>query len=292
MILRINSTFNDYNKQSFKGYSKKIIRNTSISLITGLLALSSCTNKKANTPQDTFETTEKTENIDSFTTSNIENQRQKVQRSYHYFPKNNNIINPEQYDWAESLYPDGSIVRDSLEYKIYISPDGKRTVTKTEKDEFGQDSITTNLPDGTTIIRQYHTPTKNKEIIFTEKTFRPDKSIKEIRFYDEYPTDSLHENSSKNIKRSLYQYNENNVLIKWESNISTQDSNKNTNKYDSQNRLVYDGLNNETYMYHGDNEIPYHSISENNGCKRITIYDKEGNIEKIYFEASDGTITE
>ena len=143
------------------------------------------------------------------------------------------------------------------------------------------------------IVRKNYPPTKENEIIYTENTYRPDSTLKEIYFYNEYPTDSTHLYTDKRIENSRYYYNDKEILIKWEkSGNDDPERNEFNNKYDSKKRLIYDDIENETYKYKKDSMTPYMSTAVNDNCKRIKLYNNDGSVRKVYFEASDGTITE
>ena len=218
----------------------------------------------------------------------LDNKR--AQKYYHYFPSENNIT-AENYAWSEIVYPDGRVEKDSLGHNISISPDGKRTVIKTEKDDQGFTKITKSFPDGSKIIHNDYS--KNGDSTYTEKVYWPNGNLKENSFYSEYfLPDSTNNDSTKIIEKSYERYNENEVLIYWESDVFDSDRNEKHNKYDRQKRIIYDDIKNEHYQYKGNSSIPYQSYSEYEGCKRITLYNPDSTVNKIYFEAADGTITD
>lgn len=279
---------------AFQGYSLKAAKNMGYMLIAaGLLSLNSCNNTK--TPiQNNDDEIENKEYYNSASSVKSEEQgnSNQIQKSYHYFPKNDDVFTADQYDWVETIYPDGSIIKDSLGYKIYISSDGKRTEVKTEQNEKGMDVITTTLPDGTKIIRQYMTPQNSKSLSYEEKTYYPNGKIKEKEIYNEYLSDSLGIRAEKTVENNHYFYNEKEILVKWKSNLIMSDSDSIYNKYDEKKRLVYDNAKKERYLYKGNNVTPYQSVSELDDCKRITLYTDSGTVNKVYFQASDGTVTE
>ncbi len=306
MNLRIDqvnaySTINRYSKPKrsnqniqFKGNVVKTTRNIGLGMaMLGLLAFSSCLQKKENANVDEEEMT-----MDNKNTNNIESGSEKISgnneksiKSYYYVPFDGEL-NADNYSWSETVYKDGRIERDSLGYKIYISPKGERTEVKTEQDKFGVITTTTKLPDGTKIVRTNYVPTKESEIIYTEKTYRPDSTLSKIFYYNKYPTDSTKLHSDVKTDTADYYYNEKEILIKWHTNMVDPERNDSLNKYDKKNRLIYNDITNETYKYKKDSMNPYESVAVLDGCKRITLYNEDGSVQKVYFKAEDNTITE
>ena len=293
MNLKINTNISGNNYQvhnsiTFNGLSRKTIRNAGYVLMAAsMLASYSCLNNKPKF--DTIELTE-TKTNDKFDkdTDSIKKQ-ENVKNIYHYFPKKDNIITNEP-DWTEKIYPDGRIEIDSLGYKISVSPDGQRTVTKTEKDSIGNTIITTDFPDSTKTVKTYYLTQDPSEIFHIEKTYRSNGKLKESLIYKEHRADSTDTISPK-IEQQYKMYNENEVLIYWNCD-SLQSENNSNSVYDNNNRLIYDNIKNEKFYYKGTEKTPYKSISQIDDCKRITLYNDSGMVKKIYFEASDGTITE
>ena len=161
-----------------------------------------------------------------------------------------------------------------------------------EKDAMGNFITTTEFSDGSKIIKtDYNTPNPDEKLI-VKKTYWSDGKLKENEYYNEYHSDSTNINSKKIIEQSYKQYNENGVLLIWESSQIDPERNDSNNIYDRKGRLIYDDVKNEKYSYKGIDTIPYKSVSEYDDCKRITLYTDNGTVEKIYFKASDGTITE
>lgn len=298
--VNINSKFGlqkQYVKRFYKGKSAKMIRNIGLAFTTaGLLTLASC-KKSNNTFYNNDDIVEIKTNNQEMDCVDVDIEKQKngtknVKTSYYYFPSENEI-NANNYSWTKKEYPDGHVEIDSLEYKISISPKGERTEIKTEKDEQGIETVTTTLPDGIRIVKRIYPPTKENEIIYTEKTYRSDSTLKEIYYYNEYPTDSIHSYTDKKIVETRDYYNEKGILVKWEkSGNDDPERSECFNKYDNKKRLIYDDIGNETYKYKKDSMTPYMSTAVNDNCKRITLYNNDGSVQKVYFEASDGTITE
>ena len=285
MNLKINPYFTNHYHNYNNATLKKMLRNTGYALMaTSLLSLTACSANKNKNNADTIEIT--TNNND-----NLKNNNNKVKTYHHFFPKDDNIVTNEP-DWSEKIYPDGSREIDSLGYKISITRDGKRTTVKTEKDAMGNFITTTEFSDGSKIIKtDYNTPNPDEKLI-VKKTYWSDGKLKENEYYNEYHSDSTNINSKKIIEQSYKQYNENGVLLIWESSQIDPERNDSNNIYDRKGRLIYDDVKNEKYSYKGIDTIPYKSVSEYDDCKRITLYTDNGTVEKIYFKASDGTITE
>ena len=298
MSIRISGV-NLYNRQTnyllknnitFRGLSK--YKNVGFALGTAaLLSFSSCKQPSPNDIVDILTTVENNDSMNS-TIHEYKFRDERCQKHYHYFPKNNDDFSSSNYDWVETIYPDGRIEKDSLGYQISITPEGERTVVKTEKDDNGNTVITTTLPDGSKIVRTEYNPTIKGEILSVRNKYWPSGKIKEITYLNEYPSDSTNINSKKITEKENLYYSENEVLLKWETTKIDPERNIKYNKYDHKKRLIYDDIKNEKYQYKGNSKTPYRSISIYDDCKRITLYDKEGNVEKIYFKASDGTITE
>ena len=299
MSIRISGV-NLYNRQTnyllknnitFRGLSK--YKNVGFALGTAaLLSFSSCKQPSPNDVVDISTTIENNDSINS-TVHEYKYRDDRSEKHYHYFPKNSDTeLSPKNYDWVETIYPDGRIEKDSLGYQISITPEGERTVVKTEKDDNGNTVITTTLPDGSKIIKTEYKPTVEGEILSVRNTYWPNGKIKEIMYFNEYPSDTANIKSKKIIEKECLHYNENEILVKWESTKIDSERNEKNNKYDRKKRLIYDDIKNEEYQYKGNSKTPFRSTSVYDDCKRITLYDKAGNIEKIYFKASDGTITE
>ena len=292
--ININYTTNyshKYNQPAFNGLSRKMLRNTGYALTAAtILSFASCSNNNNNTKQDTdsFQTEVKdslNEKIDS--TDN----KPKVENIYHYFPKDNNIIT-DVPDWSEKIFPDGSREIDSLEYNIKISPEGKRTVTKTETDETGNTTITTEFPDSTKTVKIIYKTLKPKEILEVEKTYWSNGKLKENKLFNEYLSDSTNLSSPTIIKQRYERFNEDEVLLYWETNGTDVEVNDSNSIYDDDKRIIYNNIKNEKYYYKGTHKTPYTSVSEFENCKRTILYNDSGLVEKTIFEAADGTITE
>lgn len=264
---------------AFCGRKQKVLQNAGYAfLISSIFTLASCSNK--NKQADNLDANTLTEqNYDNFPT-----------RIYHYYPKDD--LTSENYDWSEVKYPDGRVEKDSMDYKISVTPQGKRTVTKTEKDSVGNTIITTDFPDGEKTVRINYLTINPNEKLQVEKTYWKNGKLKESKFLSEHLSDSTNINSPRIRVDSCKVYNENEVLLYWESNSINPEKNDSNNIYDENNRILYDNIKNETYLYNDKNNIPYQSVSECEDCKRITLYDENGHIERIFFEASDGTITD
>ena len=267
---------------NFNGAKHNILRNMSYAMVvSSLFAAYSCINRNNNTNKET-------DNPGLVIKEQNKNDTQ-IRKSFHYFPKDDNNINSDQFDWSETFYPDGRIVKDSLGHLITITPDGERTVIKTEIDQSGNIKITTDYPDKTRVEKTEY-KTKPQEKLYVEKTFWSNGNIKECKYYNEY-LDSTSTYSKKEIEYSCERYNENGVLLYWDSDIKDPERNKIFNKYDRKGRLIYDDVKNENYKYKGQSRTPYKSISRHEDCERITLYNDSGSVQKIYFKAADGTIT-
>ena len=94
------------------------------------------------------------------------------------------------------------------------------------------------------------------------------------------------------IEKSFYKYNEDELLLMWEtSEIDSMRSEKN-NKYDKKGRLIYDDIKNEKYEYKRGAKYPFRATSIYDGCKRIKLFNPDGSLIKVFFKAQDGTITD
>lgn len=294
MNLQINpnhtANYYKYNNMTFNGFPRRTLRNTGIALMTAaMLTSGSCSNKKYGTDSTNFTKTEISDKFD--TKIDTVEKHQAVKNVYHYFPKDDNIITNKP-DWSEKRYPDGRVEIDSLEYKISITPDGKRTTVKTETDEQGNITTTTEFPDSTKIVTIDYKTINPSEKLIVEQTYWSNGNLKEHKYYNEYPSDSTNIESNKIIEQNYMKYSENGVLLQWETSQIDPERNKNNNQYDRKGRLTYDDVKNEKYLYKENDTIPYKSISEYDDCKRITLYTDSGKVEKIFFQAIDGTITQ
>ena len=255
-----------------------------------LMSLSACINSN-NKNADTYEKENVSvidKNISNVLSENKKTENNKAYRSYHYFPTDDNIT-AENFSWSEIVYPDGRIEKDSLGHKIYISADGKRTIIKTEKNEQGFVTITKIFPDNSK--RVYSNYSQDGDSLYVEKEYWPNGNLKENKYFNEYVKNYVNDSIIK-IKEEEYElYNENEVLIYWESTISDPERSSKYNKYDKQRRIIYDDIKQEKYQYKGNSKIPFQSYSEHDGCKRITLYNPDGSVKNIYFKAKDGTIT-
>ena len=291
-------SFNTFNTNNYRQKSTtfkssaglKNLRNISLALTSSLMLLS-CGHKTDKTiTNDVVEISSKSEINDSVYAieKEVESNGKNVKKCYYY--PTEKAVNAEDYNWSETIFPDGKVEKDSMGYKITITPDGKRTSIKAETDEFGHTTTTTEMPDGTKVIKTDYKLQNPNEILYTIKTLRPNGSLKNSKYYNKYPADSTAANL-KIVEESFEEYNENNILLRWFSTVKDEARCEDNNEYDSQKRLIYDDVKNETYMYQGTSTIPYQSVSEYEDCKRITEYNQDGSVNKIYFKASDGTTT-
>ncbi len=209
---------------------------------------------------------------------------------YYYSGSEGEAVNLQNYAWVDRIASDGSIERDSAGYKIYITPDGKRKAIHSKADEFGNTTTTTELYDGTKIVRTDYNLHSPNEILYTEKVYIKDSILIDSKYYNEMASDSLPQKVV--VEKSHEKYNDKGVLLSWESTVSDPERNEINNKYDAHKRLVYDDVKNEHYKYKGSSKTPYSSYSIYDDCKRITLYNDDGTVKRVYFKASDGTITE
>lgn len=267
---------------NFCGTKNNALRNIGYSLLAvSMMAFVSCNSKEKKAERYSA-------GIEQNNTVDFDNQPQRI---YHYDPSDTEL-KAEDFSWAETIYPDGSVKKDSLGYQISIDPQGLRTVVHSETDEAGNTITETELPDSTKIVKTEFQKNDSNEVIQTEQIFWPNGNIKENRYYSEHPADSNNTNSQKIKENIRKEYNKNGVLICWESNFTEPERNDSNNIYDKHGRIVYDDVKNEKFQYKGKNKTPYRSTSECDDCLRITEYDKDGSIKKIFFKASDGTITD
>ena len=262
---------------SFSGVKNtKAVQNYSIALaLASLIAIFSCSNNKQEQSTDTEKTTpaqNKVKNSDTF------DEKKQTKTYYHYLPKKDNVVNPDEYEWSETVYPDGKIEKDSMGYKIIIMPEGDRIIVKTPQEE-NKDTITVEeTPDS--LIN--NTTEKNDTTDTIEQ-----RDIEYITINNN-ETDYDYQNTAKPINKH---YNDEKVLLYWESDDSEINKNDSTNVFDNKGRLIYDSVNNEQYEYRGKSKTPYKSINVIEDCTRYTLYNKNGSIKSRYFKASDGTIT-
>lgn len=288
MNLKINpiSTANCYYNISYKGCNQNLMRKGCYALMAAaMLTTAACTNK--HKADNSVEATSDSLFLaaDSFETQD------RVQNIYHYFPTEDGSISSVP-DWSEKIYPDGRKEIDSLEYKISVGTNGEKTVVKTETDSIGNTIITTNYPDSTKTVQTIYKFFNPYEKLESEKTYWSNGKLKENKIYYEHPSDSTNINSPVAVTESYERYNENEILLCWEYTNNNLKNNDSINTYDNKNRIIFDAAKNENYQYKGDEKIPFRSVAEYNGCKRITLYTDSGDVKRVYFEASDGTITE
>ena len=289
MNLKINpipSVSYHHSNLSFGSRRQNLIRRGCYALLaTAMLTTAACTNKnRADNPQIS-ETDSLTTVTDSF---EIEN---RIHNIYHYFPTDDGSISNAP-DWSEKIYPDGRKEIDSLEYKISVDVNGEKTIVKTETDSVGNTTVTTNYPDSSKTVLTIYKLNNPNEKLELEKTYWSNGKLKESKIYYEHPSDSTNINSPLTITENYERYNENEVLLYWESVNNNPEENDSIDTYDNQNRIIFNVAKNENYQYKNDEKTPFRSVAEYNGCKRITLYTDSGDVKRIYFEASDGTITE
>ena len=216
---------NNHNKQhlyctNFYGTKYNTVRNIGFAFLASSL-LAACDLKiKQNPDEDVLEIGVENNNIDTLTiTPEQINEKTHPTKTYYYLPRDNDI-DAEQYEWTETKYPDGRIEKDSLGYKISITPEGDRTVIYTDTDSLGNKFTTTELPDGSKIFRTDYLTDMNEKY-YEEKIYRPDGSLKESSFYKEYiPIDSMHNNMEKIIEYKYAKYDEQGILTSIDSNIN------------------------------------------------------------------------
>ena len=285
MQIRVNnfSANSNYHRSVFTGKRQNnTMRNAGLALAATTLLTLSCNDNKKN---DIDNINQNIEMQDTFLKSEIY-----PSKTYYYTPKEDNVVNLSNYDWSETTYPDGSIKRDSAGYDIHIAPNGARTVTYSEKDDSGNTITTTEFPDGSKYIKTNYNLDDPKEILYTEKKYNKDSVLIENKYFNKILSDSVA--NEYIVEKSHEVYSDNGILLKWQSNISNPERDEQNNKYDKLGRLIYDDVKNEKYIYNDNSDIPSYSFSIYDGCKRITEYDEDGSVKKVYFKASDGTITE
>ena len=292
----INTNKKNYVKNkniTFESSSSNVMRKAGMAIAAATLLYStSCIFPKRSSSNDVISVKSISEKTDSsyISIGEYHYKNNQVRINYHYFPTDNNI-DAESYNWSETIYPDGRIEKDSMGYAISITPEGKRTVVKTEQDEYGNLKVATEFPDGTKIVRIDYNTDMPKEILYEETSFWSNGNKKEHNYFNEYPINKEEPDGEKIIEKSVYKYNENGVLLMWESNELDSMRSKDNNKYDKKGRLIYDDLKNEKYEYKFNSKKPFRATSEIEGCKRIKLFNQNGSIKKEYFKAKDGTIT-
>jgi len=285
MQIRVNnfSVNSNYHSNSFTGKRKnKTMRNAGLALAATTLLTLSCTNNKQNNIDNENQNIEMQ---DTFVKNNNNSSK-----SYYYNPSDDDIVNLDNYAWSETTHSDGSIERDSAGYNIHIAPNGARTVTYTETDDLGNTTTTTEFPDGSRYVRTDFNMDNPKEDLYTEKKYSKDSVLIENKYFNKILSDSVP--NGYIVEKSHEIYNDDGILLKWRSNISDPERSEKNNKYDKLGRLIYDDIKDEKYVYKNNSDIPSYSFSIYNGCRRITEYDENGLVKKVYFKASDGTITE
>lgn len=267
---------------SFKG--NNTLRNTGFALAATTLLTGACDTKpqKDTNPINTelCDTTNNKINSDNIGSSKI----------YYYYPTENGRLDLNKYDWSETRYNDGRIIRDSAGYNILITPNDEKTITYSQEDEFGNKTTTIKYPNGKTFVRTDYKLKNPAEILYTEHTYNKDNVIVESKYYNKMPSDSIPGDFT--IEQSNEIRNDEGILLRWESNVRDPERNKSYNKYDKLGRLIYDDEKDEHYVYKNSDQFPKYSYSIYDGCKRITEYDENAAIKKVYFKASDGTISE
>lgn len=282
---RHNNTVQKHNNIAFCSSKQTVARNIGYALLaSAMLTLSACTDKK----QQPDKTEDETEMAWEGSNTTVINAPKTV---YHYLPKDDIVAN-DNYDWLETVYPDGRVEKDSLGYQISVSPEGQRTVIKTETDSLGNTITITDYPDSTKTIKTDYQTKNINEILLTEQTFWANGNIKENKYYNEHPSDTADITSPTVAEQEITRFNENGILIYWETNCINPERNDSNNIYDNKGRIIYNDIKNEKYLYNGESETPFQSTSQYDDCLRITEYNSDGTIQKIYFKASDGTITE
>ncbi len=264
--------------------STHVLRNTAFVLAATSLLTGACTSKSK---EDTNNSN--TEICDSIN-DKLNLKKNYSSTTYYYYPTEDGRIDINNYKWSETKYSNGKIVRDSVGHKILITPDGERTETYSQNDKFGNKITTTKFHNGRTRIRTDYKLADPEEILFTEHTYNKDNVVIESKYYNKMPSDSIP--GYYTVEQSHEIRNDKGVLLRWESNVRDPERNESYNKYDKLDRLVYDDVRDEHYVYNDSSKIPKYSYSIYDGCKRITEYDENAVIKKVYFKASDGTITE
>lgn len=285
MNLKVNLySASNYTNNAFRKFGHKTIRNTGYAILAATMLLtSSCTNKNKTDSDNNFIT----EQTDSFVRSadSIEVESSKIKNINHYFPKDNNEISNNP-DWTEKIYPDGRVEKDSMGYKIIEMPNGERTVSTKQKNENGDNVITTLFSDGSKEIRIENGKNYKDTLYWTNGNIKQIKN-KEVEF--EY-LDSLNE-EKEIIKLQVFkEYDENGILMRWDVIDNNKTLNENNFKYDNKGRIIDDGYT--KYEYEGEKETPCRTIEEYEGCKLVTEFDTDSIYEtKKYFVASNGVIT-
>ena len=282
---RHNNIIRDKNNTAFYGSGQNTIRNIKYALLaSSALAIMACTARHQQ-PEKTEEETEIS--LKDSGIADVESPK----KIYHYLPKDDIVAN-DNYDWSETVYPDGRVEKDSLGYQITVTPDGERTVVKTETDSLGNTITTTDFPDSTKFVQTDYNTLKPHEVLRTEQTFWANGNIKENKYYSKHPSDTSDITSPSVEEEEITQFNKNGILIYWKTNCINPERNDSNNIYDELGRIIYNDIKNEKYQYEGESKTPLRSTSQYKDCMRITEYNPDGTVKKVYFEASDGTVTE
>jgi len=200
------------NEVQFKGSSFNTARAFGYTFIAAaMLSLASCNNNKNKTDKDVVTTVQTDIDIQPAQVIQEPAAKMKSVKIYHYNPTDE-PLNPENYSWTETKFPDGSIEKDSLGYQISITADGKRKSVHTETDEQGNTTTTIIYPDSTKFVRIDYTTYKPDEILFTETKYRSDGSMAERRFYNEYTVEDSTNVPQIKAEQSIHRYNDKDIL--------------------------------------------------------------------------------
>jgi hypothetical protein len=260
-------------------------------IAAAMLSLASCNKKNATMTVTTEEKAQTTADAQIRQTTKEPEEEKQAVKSYHYDPTDE-PLRAEDYRWSETIYPDGRIERDSLGYKIFITADGKRTSIHTETDDAGNTTITTLYPDSAKCVHIDYKTDNPDEIMYTETKYRSNGSVEERTYYNKAIIEDSTNIPQTRIETSIHKYNDKDILLMWNSNVTDSVHSESNNEYDKKGRLIYDDIKQERYEYRGDSKHPFRSVSECDSCRRIKIYNSDGTTNKDYFKAADGTITQ
>ena len=280
--------YNNHNSNvSFRGSeTTKMVRSIALT-VAGMAFLSaiSCIGSRVKKQVDNEDGVQVNTEMADISTNNVEQTNSNEVSVHYYYTYSDNEVTGENYSWLEKTYPDGTVEKDSMGYKIIETPNGERTVSVTDKDQNGEIVIKTKYPDGSTGVR-IENGINYKDTVFWANGNVKSVKIKNVTIeHGKYPSDD-----KEMIKNQTYKvYDENGVLLYWELIDSSQKLDENNFKYDSLNRIVDNGFT--KYEYEGDSEIPFKVTEDLEGCKYITEYDSDGVITNQYFQAENGIIT-
>ena len=274
---------------SFHGLKNDMYKYTGLGLAAlAMFATISCNGRKTDaiyTKEDTVENKVEININDNIQTE--QNLPDKAPRTIYHYNPSDDVVHAEDYSWREVIYPDGKVKRDSMGYDITIDSNGGRTIEYKMTDNRGNFITIKEFPDGTKVaLTDYYIP---NESLSVKTTYWANGNIRLREYFNKYPAaDSL----THAVDTAKYEYNQEGILLRWIDGIKDPERSDSNNVYDRYGRLEYDDVANERYFYKGKNKTPYQATSEYDGCIRYKIFNPDSTLNRVYFKATDGTITD